>query len=161
MEFVGSDDELVSAAAREALSEFSFDNYTSRFDVLDDEARRAMGSRVAKIDRTVISRLKQDLANPARRTRLRALEMANAMEVMPLLADALIERLEDEDHVVRVAAAEALQFCGASDVRNALLTAVGDKSVAVQNAAKNSLKALGADAASDAASSALVAEAAT
>jgi hypothetical protein len=63
--------------------------------------------------------------------------------------------------VVRVAAAEALQFCVASDVRNALLTAVGDKSVAVQNAAKNSLKALGADAKSEAAATALVAEVAS
>jgi HEAT repeat protein len=81
------------------------------------------------------------------------------MEVMPQLADALIERLEDEDHLVRAAAAEALQYCSASDVRNALLAAVGDKSVAVQNAAKNSLKALGAEVEADSAAAGLVAEA--
>ena len=75
-----------------------------------------------------------------------ALEMAASMNLTPQLADALIERLEDEDHVVRVAAAEALQHCTAGDVRNALLAAVGDKSVAVQNAAKSSLRVLDADA---------------
>ncbi len=146
IQLVDSPNDDVSAAAREALSEFSFDNYTSRFDVLDEEARRAMGKRVAKVDHTAVDRLKQDLANPIRRTRLRALEMGTAMNVLPLVADALIERLQDEDHLVRVAAAEALQYCKASDVRNALVTAAGaDKSIAVQNAAKNSLRSLGTD----------------
>jgi HEAT repeat protein len=145
MAFVDSADEVVSNAAREVLSEFSFDNYTSRFDVLEEEARRAMGTRVAKIDRTVVARLTSDLAHPARRIRLRAMEMAAAMEVLPQLADALIERLEDEDHLVRAAAADALQHCTADDVRKALLMALGDKSVAVQLAAKNSLQTLGVE----------------
>ena len=145
IEYVDSPNELVAAAAREALSEFSYDNYSSRFDVLEEETRRAMGTRVAKVDQTATARLKQDLAHPARRTRLRALEMATAMNVLPQLADALIERLDDEDHMVRVAVAEALQHCTSSDVRNALLAAIGDKSVAVQNAARSSLQALGID----------------
>jgi hypothetical protein len=145
MELIDSPDEAVSAAAREALSEFSFDNFNSRFDVLDEEARQAMGTRVARVDRTTVARLKQELSNPARRQRLRAMEMAASMGVMPKMADALIERLQDEDHLVRVAAAEALQFCTAADVRSALLAAVGDRSVAVQNAAKSSLRALGAE----------------
>ncbi len=146
IEFVDSPHEEVSAAARESLSEFSFDNYNSRFDVLEEEARRVMGTRVAKVDRTAAERLRQELSHQARRNRLRALEMAASMNLTPQLADALIERLEDEDHVVRVAAAEALQHCTAGDVRTALLAAVGDKSVAVQNAAKSSLRALDADA---------------
>jgi HEAT repeat protein len=64
------------------------------------------------------------------------------MGLLPRLADALIERLQDEDHVVRVAAADALQHCTADDVRNALLAAIDDRSVAVQTAARNSLRAL-------------------
>jgi HEAT repeat protein len=158
MELIDSHDEAVSTAARDALSEFSFDNYNTRFDVLDEEARRAMGTRVARVDRTTVARLKQELANPARRQRLRAMEMAAAMGVMPQMADALIERLEDEDHLVRVAAAEALQFCAAGDVRSALLTAVGDRSVAVQNAAKSSLRVLGADVRQEKPAPVLVAE---
>lgn len=145
IELLDHPDALVSDAAREALADFSFDNYASRFDVIDEEARRTMGVRVAKVDRTSVDRLKQELRHPARRQRLRALEMIDAMGVAAALADALIERLEDDDHLVRVAAAEALQYCTALDVRNALLAAVGDKSVAVQNAARSSLRALGVE----------------
>jgi hypothetical protein len=74
------------------------------------------------------------------------------------LADALIERLDDEDHMIRVAAAEALQFCTTADVRSALLTAAGDRSVAVQNAAKNSLRALGSESPPERAAPVLIAE---
>jgi HEAT repeat protein len=110
--------------------------------LLDEEARRAMGARVAMVDRSSTARLAIELASPARRLRLRAIEMATAMRMLPKLADALIERLRDEDHVVRAAAADALQFCTADDVRNALLAAIGDSSVAVQTAARNSLRTL-------------------
>ena len=68
--------------------------------------------------------------------------MIAAMGLLSQLADALIERLQDEDHLVRVAAADALQHCTADDVRNALLAAIDDRSVAVQTAARNSLRAL-------------------
>jgi HEAT repeat protein len=59
------------------------------------------------------------------------------------VADALIERLDDEDHMIRAAAADALAECTSMDVREALLTALGDRSFAVQNAARNSLRSLG------------------
>jgi HEAT repeat protein len=158
IECVSSEDELVSTAAREALAEFSFDNFNSRFDLLDEEARKIMGVRVAKVDLESVDRLKQELAHPARRNRLRGLQMAAAMELVPQLTDALIERLQDEDHIVRAAAAETLQHCKAEDVRTALLAAASDKSVAVQNAAKNSLQRLDAPPTGDKARAELVAE---
>jgi hypothetical protein len=158
IEYVGSEDELVRAAARDALAEFSFDNYISRFDLLDEEARQTLGVRVAKVDLESINRLKQELAHPARRHRLRGLQMAAAMALLPQLGDALVERLQDEDHLVRAAAAEALQYCKPEDVRSALLAAVGDKSVAVQNAVKNTLQALDSPATGKNAHEALVAE---
>lgn len=142
LELAASDDEMVSAAARDALWEFSFENYAARFDLLDDEARRSMGARVALVDRTTLARLRAELGNPARRLRLRTIEMIAAMGLLPQLADALIERLQDEDHLVRVAAADALQHCTADDVRTALLAAIDDRSIAVQTAARNSLRAL-------------------
>lgn len=142
LELVESPNEAVSAAARDALWEFRFDNYAARFDLLDDDARRSMGARVALVDRSTLARLRAELSNPARRLRLRAIEMVAAMKLLPQMADALIERLQDEDHVVRVAAADALQYCTADDVRNALLAAIDDRSVAVQTAARNSLRAL-------------------
>lgn len=142
LELIDSPNEEVSAAARDALWEFTFENYVTRFDLLDDEARRSMGARVARVDQASISRLRGELGSAVRRSRLRAVEMTAAMGLLPQLADALIERLQDEDHVVRVAAADALQHCTADDVRTALLAAIDDRSVAVQTAARNSLRAL-------------------
>lgn len=146
LEFVESPHEAVRDAARESLWEFTFDNYAARFDLLDADARRAMGQRVARVEPHCIPRLTVDLTSPARRLRLRAIDMAASMGLLPKLADALIERLADEDHIVRVAAADALQHCTAEDVRNSLLAALSDRSAAVQTAARNSLRALSDDA---------------
>ena len=145
IDLIDSPHEVVAAAAREALSDFSFDNYLTQFDRLEEEARRTFGARVARIDRQAVIRLNEELASSGRRQRLRAVAMAEAMGMAPLVADALVGRLSDEDHVVRTAAAEALQHCTAADVRDALLAAIGDRSTAVQNAARSSLRAMGVE----------------
>jgi hypothetical protein len=161
IELAESPHEEVRAAAREALSEFSFDNFAARFDILDEDARRLLGGRVARIDPTALDRLRQELASSVRRQRLRAIDMAGSMGLVQPLADALIERLDDDDHLVRAAAAEALQACQAADVRKALLAAIGDRSAAVQMAARNSLRALASLPTADAAAPLSTAEAAT
>ena len=143
MQLVNSPLEPVCRAAREALSEFSFDNYLARFDALDAAERHTTGVRVARIDEQALTRLREELASPGRRKRLRAIEMAEAMGLVPQAADALVARLNDEDHLVRAAAADALQYCQPEDVRNALIAAVSDRSTAVQSAARNSLRVLG------------------
>jgi HEAT repeat protein len=143
IELVDNPHEVVSAAAREALSDFSFDNYLLQFDAMENEPRRAMGVRVARIDREAPTRLKEEMSRPSRRQRIRAIEMASDMGLAPLVADELVERLSDEDHVVRSAAADALQFCTAQHVRDALIAALADRSVAVQMSARSSLQALG------------------
>jgi HEAT repeat protein len=161
IELAESPHEEVRAAAREALSEFSFDNFAARFDILDEDARCLLGGRVARIDPTALDRLRQELASSVRRQRLRAIDMVGAMGLVQPLADALIERLDDDDHLVRAAAAEALQACQAADVRKALLAAIGDRSAAVQMAARNSLRALASLPTADAATPLSAAEAAT
>lgn len=145
IELVDSPHEIVRAAAREALTEFSIENYLLRYETLDDESRRATGSLVARVDQQTLPRLKGELASPIRRHRLRAIEIAEVMGVIPLIADALVERLSDEDHMVRAAVAEALQHCTAFDVRDALLAAIDDRSFAVQSAARASLRQLGVE----------------
>lgn len=142
LDLIDSPHEAVRRAARDSLWEFTYDNYTARFDLLDFDARRSMGERVARVDPGSIARLGTEMSNPARRLRLRAIEMTAAMGLLPKLADALIARLADEDHIVRAAAADALQHCTAEDVRKSLLAALKDRSAAVQMAARNSLRAL-------------------
>jgi HEAT repeat protein len=61
-----------------------------------------------------------------------------------------VERLDDEDHMVRAAAATALADCSALDVRDALLAALGDRSHSVQSAARESLRSMGVEVAGDA-----------
>ena len=51
----------------------------------------------------------------------------------------LLERLGDEDHVVRAEAARALGSCNTPAVWQALADACGDRSVVVQEAAEESL----------------------
>jgi HEAT repeat protein len=150
LEFVEHPHPAVSLAARDSLWEFTFENYAARFELLDDEARQTMGARVALVDPTAVSRLRTELGNPARRLRLRAIEMIAAMGLGPKLSDALVERLRDDDPLVRGAAADLLQYSTADDVRNALLAAIDDRRVAVQLDARTSLRAPTGDPGSDA-----------
>ena len=73
---------------------------------------------------------------------MRAIELAERLEVVPDVADKLIELLEDEDHMIRAAAAEILQYCPTAEAQEALLRAATDRSPAVQNTANSSLAVL-------------------
>jgi hypothetical protein len=145
IELVSSPHGAVRAAARDSLAEFSFDNFIARYETMDDDTRRSTGVLVAMVDTTSIERLKQEMASLIRRHRLRAIEAAQMMNVTVEVAEALIERLDDDDHMVRAAAADALAECTGEHVRDALLAALGDRSFAVQSAARNSLRALGVE----------------
>jgi HEAT repeat protein len=142
---VSSPHPQVQAAARESLAEFSFDNLVARYETLDNEGRRQTAQLVAMIDVEAVTRLKQEMESRVHRRRMRAIELAELMGLTARVADALIERLLDEDHMVRAAAASALADCTALDVRDALLEALGDKSFAVQAAARESLRTLGVE----------------
>jgi HEAT repeat protein len=65
--------------------------------------------------------------------------MAEVMELVPAVADELLLALEDEDYLIRAAAADALQFYPTKAVQQALRKSASDRSGAVQNAAKSSL----------------------
>ena len=55
------------------------------------------------------------------------------------LEAAIIERLSDEDHLVRAEAAKALIQCPTEEARQALKVARNDRSIVVQEAAERSL----------------------
>jgi HEAT repeat protein len=145
IDLVSSPHAAVREAARDSLSEFSFDNYIARYETLDNETRRSTGALVALIDVHALQGLRREMASLVRRHRLRAIEVADVMGVTAQIADALVDRLDDEDHMVRAAAAAALGDCTAMDVRDALIAALADRSYAVQNAARDSLRALGVE----------------
>lgn len=142
LQLVESPHEEVRHAARESLTEYSLENYLLRYDSLNDESRRSTGALVCKIDTKVRLKLAAELKSPSRRNRLRAIEISETMGLVSELADRLMDRLDDEDHLVRAAVADALQYCPTAEVQEALEYAATDRSTAVQSAAKNSLSVL-------------------
>ncbi|NOY30362.1 MAG: hypothetical protein GXP28_09355 [Planctomycetes bacterium] len=139
LKLIDSPHEIVRNASRESLSEFSFENFLTRFETLNDDARRSTGMVVQKVDPETIPSLLGEMENPSRRSRMRAIDMAEAMLLVPQASEGLLLLLEDEDHLVRAAAADALQGCQTPEVQEALLHATKDSSPAVQNSAKSSL----------------------
>ena len=139
---LSSPHEATREAAREALHDLSFENFLSRFESLSDEARRSTGPLVSRVDLKAVPQLQHELTSESRSRRLRAMEMAEVMKLVPTLAMELIERLQDEDHLVRASAASTLQGCDRTEVRAALQESMQDPSLAVQNAARASLASM-------------------
>jgi len=139
---IDSDHEAVRQATRESLSEFSFANFLTGFEGLQDSARRSTGALVQKVDLKTVASLTIEIEAQSRKRRMRAIEMADVMRLVPQVVEPILLLLEDTDHLVRAAAADALQFCHTGEVREALQQATADRSAAVQNAAKASLAVL-------------------
>ncbi len=131
--------ELVRGAARRSLEEFSFDRYLSAFDMLDEHVRQGTGPMVRKVDPTAPHRLLEEIQARSRTRRLRGIAMAASMNLGLQLEAAIIERLSDEDHLVRAEAAKALIQCPTEEARQALKVARNDRSIVVQEAAERSL----------------------
>lgn len=131
---------MVRDAARESLSEFTYENFVKQFDTLHDDSRQTTGSLVKKVDLELQIKLASDLKSKSRRTQMRTIEIAEVLEFVSQVADELIALLEDSDHLVRAAAATALQYCPTPMVQEALEQAAHDRSSAVQSAAKSSLE---------------------
>jgi HEAT repeat protein len=131
--------EVVQRAVRESLAEFNFKRFLAAYDMLDDEVRRSTGSMVRKIDPEAIPQLQDELTAKSRTRRLRAITVAVSMGAVADVEQQLLDRLGDEDHVVRAEAARALGGCNTPAVWQALADACGDRSVVVQEAAEESL----------------------
>lgn len=143
VEQLDSPHEIVREATREALSEFTLENYLTQFDTLHDDSRKTTGGLVKKVDVNLVPKLLAEFESPARRNRLRAIEVTDALGVQQETCDGLISLLDDSDHIVRAAAAESLQHCPSERALHALQYAAADRSSAVQSAAKGSLAVLG------------------
>jgi len=137
---IDSPHEAVREATCEALAEFSFANFLTGFDGLHDDTRRSMGALVKKVDSETIPGLLAEMEVNSCKRRLRAIEMVEVMEMAPQVAEGLLLLLEDEEHLVRAASADALQFCPTAEVQEALRHAANDRSGAVQNSARSSLE---------------------
>jgi HEAT repeat protein len=132
----------VREAARRSLSEFTFARYLAAFDMLEDQVRRSTGMLVRRVDPDSASQLLEEMAALSRRRRIRALQVAEAMQMVEQVEEATIAALGDEDHLVRLEAARALVQCNSVAACLALREAEHDTSVTVREAASESLDKL-------------------
>jgi len=133
-------DERVHQALRNAMPEFTFQQFMTNFDSMPESLQPLAGHLVRKIDSEAPDQLAAliDGLSPVRRRR--AVQAAGAMGLARLLEPAIIERLSDEDHLVRAAAAKVLADCRSMPTWEALRDALLDRSVIVQEAAEQSLQ---------------------
>ncbi|MDA1054264.1 MAG: HEAT repeat domain-containing protein [Planctomycetota bacterium] len=139
-ELVDSPDELVREAARESLAEFTFERFLAIFGSLDDEMLAETGQLVKRIDPNALDGLRNELKSPLRVRRIRAIQMAVAMTAVAECESFIIALLFDDDHVIRVAAADALVQSPSVASRNALRDAILDRSQLVRDAAERTLQ---------------------
>jgi HEAT repeat protein len=140
---IDSPDEAVRSAVRRSLEEFNFDRFLSAFDMLDEQVRRSTGAVVKKVDTSTPRKLSEELQARSRTRRMRALQIIDALELVAELQSAVIERLADEDHLVRVEAALALGQVRNLETEQALRDALQDRSIVVREAAQRSLSQWG------------------
>lgn len=131
---------VIREAARSQLQEFTFRRYLPAFDLLAEEVRRTTGKLVAKIDLSAAGQLREELRSSQPKRRARAVEVAEAMGLAPVLEDALVECLADADHVIRAEAARALAGTPSDEARAALQQLLDDASFAVREAAQYALE---------------------
>ena len=136
---VGSPHEEVRQALREALPEFTLQHFLASFDKLADELLPTAAHLVGKIDVDVRPRLTEEMEGRSPVRRRRAVLAATAMGLAGEMEQLIIERLSDDDHMVRIVAAEALADCDTMPTWDALRDALLDRSVMVQEAAEQSL----------------------
>jgi HEAT repeat protein len=139
VDMMESPHEVVRKAVRESLAEFNFKRFLAAYDMLDEEVRRSTGAMVRKIDPEAVPQLCEELTAKSRTRRLRAINVTLAMGAVADVQDQLLDRLGDEDHVVRAEAARALGTCNTPAVWQALADACSDRSVVVKEAAEESL----------------------
>jgi HEAT repeat protein len=109
---------------------------------MDEEVRRSTGQLVRKVEPRTAKLIAEELQAPTRSRRLRAIDVAQAMQMADAVEDELLTLLTDDDHMIRAAAAGALGQCLSEKTRQALREALLDSSVAVQHAAEASIEQL-------------------
>jgi len=129
----------VRDAARSSLAEFNYSRYRSIFDSLDDDSRSKIGRLVGKVDPTAMRRLAEDLSSPSLTTKLRALEMTQAMNASDEVIERLAQLINDPDVAVRAEAVAALGLCQRDEAVSLLYEVENDVSLSVREAVQHSI----------------------
>jgi HEAT repeat protein len=131
----------VRAAVREQLPEFTAAGVLAAWEELDEAARTAAAGLVRKLDPQALPVLREELRSPARKRRLRGLELVRTLGLSAELEDELLDLVADEDPHVRAAAAGALGTSASLAAQAALREAQRDSHPAVRQAVAAALAA--------------------
>ncbi len=142
IELIDSPHAIVRDAARRSLSEFDLKSFLAAFDLLEPDTRLSTGQLVKKVDPHAVRGLSQELQLDSRTRRLRALEAAPVIGVVSELRQDLYHLLADSDHIVRAAAATALQHDRSPETITYLQEALQDRSISVHDSAEDSLEVI-------------------
>jgi HEAT repeat protein len=143
LELLGSRYEVVREAVRESLAEFHFKRFLAAYDTMEPAVRASTAPLVRKVDPECLALLVEEMKSSARTRRLRAIEIAVAMNAVRAVETPLIALLADEDHMVRASAARAMEQTNSGASQEALQSLLSDRSHMVQEAAREALAAQG------------------
>jgi len=130
----------VRKAARKCLREFSFSRFLQVWALLPADIRQNTGMLVKRVDGRTSLLLRAELLSPFRLRRLRALSVAQELNLVPRVESAIIPLLKDEDHAVRAEAAAALAQSDSVWSYQALVDALEDPNAVVRAIAQRSLE---------------------
>jgi hypothetical protein len=137
--FLDSSSHEIREAARSSLAEFNFTRFRTMFDLLDAQAARTTGILVHKVDHTAQQQLIDELSSPSLTSKLRAIEMAIAMDATADVEDQLIELLTNENVALRKEVVAALAHCHTNRAAEALEFAMSDPVASIADAAREAL----------------------
>jgi len=136
-------DDITNEALKEAMPEFTFRSYLSRFETLDNSIQQMVGNLVYRLDKDMTKELRNEMTVQSPVRRRRAVAAAAKVGAVAELEPVVITLLNDDDHTVRIAAAESLAAAKSVPSWNALCEAMFDRSVIVREAAERSIEMLG------------------
>ena len=101
IERVGSPDEAVRDAVRNALGEFRIGRFLTTFETLSEDVQITTGQLVRQIDPETVPTLRSELASASRARRLKAIHIVAAMALERDLADEIATLGDDSDALIR------------------------------------------------------------
>lgn len=102
-------DPRVREGARQSLSDYGFEKFFRSFDQMDERSQHMIGVLVSKIDSDFDSKIRDELTSEHRNHRIRATRILRCLHRIESFWRELAHLVEDEDHVVRRSALEALE----------------------------------------------------
>jgi HEAT repeat protein len=132
--------EEIRAALRDAMPEFRLDQFLENLLSIDENQLLSVGQIVRQLAIDPAPQLAAEMRRLSPVRRRKAVMAAEAMGLVGEVETTVISLLSDPDHMVRIETAKALAGCNSQPSWGALRDAMFDRSVAVKEAAEQSLE---------------------